>query len=309
VAKFNKNLLTVLKVLFSGILLYLLFSKVPFSDIWELWIDSNPLWLFGALVLFTASKWISLLRLHLLMNWLGLNWTFPQQARLYLLGMFYNLFLPGGIGGDGYKAFIYQKTSVLSLKKGLSALLLDRISGVWALAVWVVILAAFVVELPFYERPWMYVIAGILGSIGYGLLVYLLFKNTWGNFWKGSLLSLGVQGAQLLSALFLLWSLHAEQDILGYLVVFLISSVAAVLPLTIGGMGSREITFYYGSLWLGLDQTISLGISLLFFALTALVSFTGVYYHFRQPNWAITDPATPKPNSDGTTVDHESLDE
>ena len=308
-AKFNKNLLTVLKVLFSGILLYLLFSKVPFSDIWELWIDSNPLWLFGALVLFTASKWISLLRLHLLMNWLGLNWTFPQQARLYLLGMFYNLFLPGGIGGDGYKAFIYQKTSVLSLKKGLSALLLDRISGVWALAVWVVILAAFVVELPFYERPWMYVIAGILGSIGYGLLVYLLFKNTWGNFWKGSLLSLGVQGAQLLSALFLLWSLHAEQDILGYLVVFLISSVAAVLPLTIGGMGSREITFYYGSLWLGLDQTISLGISLLFFALTALVSFTGVYYHFRQPNWAITDPATPKPNSDGTTVDRGSLDE
>jgi uncharacterized membrane protein YbhN (UPF0104 family) len=309
VAKFNKNLLTVLKVLFSGILLYLLFTKVPFSDIWELWIDSNPLWLFGALVLFTASKWISLLRLHLLMNWLGLNWTFPQQARLYLLGMFYNLFLPGGISGDGYKAFIYQKTSVLSLKKGLSALLLDRISGVWALAVWVVILAAFVVELPFYERPWMYVIAGILGSIGYGLLVYLLFKNTWGNFWKGSLLSLGVQGAQLLSALFLLWSLHAEQDILGYLVVFLISSVAAVLPLTIGGMGSREITFYYGSLWLGLDQTISLGISLLFFALTALVSFIGVYYHFRQPIWAITDPATPKPNSDGTTVDRGSLDE
>jgi len=309
VAKFNKNLLTVLKVLFSGILLYLLFSKVPISDIWELWVDSNPLWLFGALVLFTASKWISLLRLHLLMNWLGLNWTFPQQARLYLLGMFYNLFLPGGIGGDGYKAFIYQKTSGLSLKRGLSALLLDRISGVWALAVWVVILAAFVVGLPFYERPWMYVIAGILGSIGYGLLVYLFFKNTWGNFWKGSLLSLGVQGAQLLSALFLLWSLHAEQDILGYLVVFLISSVAAVLPLTIGGMGSREITFYYGSLWLGLDQTISLGISLLFFALTALVSFTGVYYHFRQPNWAITDPATPKPNSDGTTVDHGSLDE
>ena len=308
-AKFNKNLLTVLKVLFSGILLYLLFTKVPFSDIWELWIDSNPLWLFGALVLFTASKWISLLRLHLLMNWLGLNWTFPQQARLYLLGMFYNLFLPGGIGGDGYKAFIYQKTSVLSLKKGLSALLLDRISGVWALAVWVVILAAFVDGLPFYEHTWMYVIAGILGSIGYGLLVYLLFKNTWGNFWKGSLLSLGVQGAQLLSALFLLWSLHAEQDILGYLVVFLISSVAAVLPLTIGGMGSREITFYYGSLWLGLDQTISLGISLLFFALTALVSFTGVYYHFRQPNWAITDPATPKPNSDGTTVDRGSLDE
>lgn len=243
------------------------------------------------------------------MNWLGLNWTFSLQARLYLLGMFYNLFLPGGIGGDGYKAFIYQKTSGLSLKRGLSALLLDRISGVWALAVWVVILAAFVVGLPFYERPWIYVIAGILGSIGYGLLVYLFFKNTWGNFWKGSFLSLGVQGAQLLSALFLLWSLHAEQDILGYLVVFLISSVAAVLPLTIGGMGSREITFYYGSLWLGLDQTISLGISLLFFALTALVSFTGVYYHFRKPIWAITDPAKPKPNSDGTTVDHGSLDE
>jgi len=308
VAKFNKNLLTVFKILFSGFLLYLLFTKVPFNEIWVLWTDSNPLWLFGALVLFAASKWISLLRLHLLMNWLGLNWTFPLQARLYLLGMFYNLFLPGGIGGDGYKAFIYQKTSGLSLKKGLSALLLDRISGVWALAFWAVILAIFVDGLPFYERPWIYICAGIIGSLAYGLLVYLLFTHTWGNFWKGSLLSLGVQGAQLLSALLLLWSLHAEQDILGYLVIFLISSVAAVLPLTIGGMGSREITFYYGSLWLGLDQTISLGISLLFFALTALVSLTGVYYHFRKPIWGITEQATPKPNIGRTTEDRGSLD-
>jgi hypothetical protein len=82
------------------------------------------------------------------------------------------------------------------------------------------------------------------------------------------------------------------------LVVFLISSVAAVLPLTIGGMGSREITFYYGSQWLGLDQTISLGVSLLFFGITALVSLTGIYFHIRKPSWGISDPQTTRSNSD-----------
>ena len=298
--KYNKNLATVLKILFSGFLLFLLFTKVPLRDIWVLWAASNPLWLVCALLLFVVSKWISLLRLHQLMNYIGLGWALTKQAKLYLMGMFYNLFLPGGIGGDGYKAYIYQKTSEVSLKKGVSALLLDRISGVWALALWALVLGFFVSGMPFSDQPLLYLIAGILGTTAYGVLVYTTFNNTWGNFWRGSILSLLVQGAQLLSALFLLWSLDATQDISGYLVVFLISSVAAVLPLTIGGMGSREITFYYGSQWLGLDQTISLGVSLLFFGITALVSLTGIYFHIRKPSWEISDPQTTRSNSDKT---------
>jgi hypothetical protein len=38
-----------------------------------------------------------------------------------------------------------------------------------------------------------------------------------------------------------------------YLAVFLLSSIAAVLPLSVGGLGAREITFLYGLQFLKLD--------------------------------------------------------
>ncbi|MGI9551063.1 MAG: lysylphosphatidylglycerol synthase domain-containing protein [Aurantibacter sp.] len=67
-----------------------------------------------------------------------------------------------------------------------------------------------------------------------------------------------------------------------YLFIFLISSIVAVLPLTIGGIGSREVTFYYGAALFGLDENSSVSISLVFFLISALISFFGIYYHFRK---------------------------
>ena len=64
----------------------------------------------------------------------------------------------------------------------------------------------------------------------------------------------------------------------GYLFVFLISSMVAVLPLTIGGIGSREVTFMLGAQWLGLDLNLSIALSLLFYLITAFTSFWGIIY-------------------------------
>ncbi|MCF8302219.1 MAG: hypothetical protein K9I94_03010 [Bacteroidales bacterium] len=38
-----------------------------------------------------------------------------------------------------------------------------------------------------------------------------------------------------------------------YLFVFLLSSIVAAFPITISGIGSREITFYFGARLMGLD--------------------------------------------------------
>lgn len=53
-----------------------------------------------------------------------------QNLKLYALGMFYNLFLPGGSGGDGYKVYLLRKLYKAPVKHLLSAVLLDRINGV-----------------------------------------------------------------------------------------------------------------------------------------------------------------------------------
>jgi uncharacterized membrane protein YbhN (UPF0104 family) len=66
-----------------------------------------------------------------------------------------------------------------------------------------------------------------------------------------------------------------------YLFVFLLSSVVAVIPFTIGGIGAREIAFLYAAGYLNLDTSLSIALSLLFFFITVLVSLTGIVYVYR----------------------------
>jgi hypothetical protein len=92
---------------------------------------------------------------------------------------------------------------------------------------------------------------------------------------------LGVQVAQLVCAFLILLALGEKQDILTYLFVFLVSSVVAVIPFTVGGIGARELTFLYAARLLHLDIAVSVSLSLLFFVVTALVSLGGIYYSIR----------------------------
>ena len=103
-------------------------------------------------------------------------------------------------------------------------------------------------------------------------------------FWKSLGYSALVQLAQLISILFILKALHIEAHTIAYLFIFLISSIVSVVPLTLGGIGSREVTFFYGALWLGLDENTSVSISMIFFLITAIVSLLGIIYHFKKIN-------------------------
>jgi len=63
-----------------------------------------------------------------------------------------------------------------------------------------------------------------------------------------------------------------------YLLVFLVSSIVAVLPITIGGVGSREFTFMLGAQWLHLDLNLSIALSVVFYLITAFTSLFGIFY-------------------------------
>ena len=67
--------------------------------------------------------------------------------RLYLLGIFYNLLLPGGIGGDGYKIYLLHKTYKQPAKKVFWAIAFDRLSGLWAIGLIIVALKVFIPQI------------------------------------------------------------------------------------------------------------------------------------------------------------------
>ncbi|HET9503450.1 MAG TPA: lysylphosphatidylglycerol synthase transmembrane domain-containing protein [Hymenobacter sp.] len=235
---------------------------------------ARPGWLAVAAALFIVSKVLASVRLNQFFQAIDLTISEEYNLRLYWLGMFYNLFLPGGIGGDGYKVYLLGRQFPGRRKAIFRALLLDRLSGMVALLVLLLLLFA-ATDYPGWWR------AGALALVPLGLGLSYILGRWWfgefrGAFGRTSWQALGVQGAQVLQAWALLAALGAAGGpVLPYLLVFLASSIAAVLPLTVGGLGARELTFLYGAKLFALSAPVAVSVSVLFYVITALVSLVG----------------------------------
>jgi len=250
---------------------------------------ARPGWLLLATALFVVSKLLSSVRLNCFFRQVGLDLSEGYNLRLYWLGMFYNLFLPGGIGGDGYKVYLLGRQFPGRRTLIFRALLLDRLSGMVALLVLLLVLLAAVpaaelrgaalggLVLPSWWRvvPLALLPLGLALSYGLGVWGFGEFRGAFG---RTSWQALGVQGAQVLQAWALLAALGAANGpVLPYLLVFLASSIAAVLPLTVGGLGARELTFLYGAKLFALSAPVAVSVSILFYVITALVSLVGAW--------------------------------
>ncbi len=274
----KKKLKLLLKILFTAGALWFVLHKVDIEKLKEALSGAEPLWLFGAFILFNLSKIAGALRLNIYFRAIGLKLTESYNLVLYYVGMFYNLFLPGGIGGDGYKVYLLNKHYKSGVKPLLQAVLLDRLSGLAALVLYACLLfaASSYAEIYPFAMPLALFFALLVFPVSY--LATKLFFRTYLPVFKTTMLwGLGVQFLQLLCAWMIVESLGAGGYLVEYLTLFLISSVVAVLPLTIGGVGIRELTFLYGLGWLGLEPSTGVTFSFLFFIITAISSLFGLF--------------------------------
>lgn len=279
----RRQFTSLLKILFSLALIYFVFTKIDLKEVWSVVKGASVPALIGAMLFLLLSKAVAAMRLNLYFHQIGVRLTQKSNAELYLLGMFYNLFLPGGIGGDAYKGYAVRKKFHVSIKKVVTVLLLDRLSGVLLLGIYACVLGLLIPTIEFASLKWLFGIAIVL-AIGISWWVNKhYFEYLFPIYWKSLGYSSVVQLFQLACVLLILQSLGIEEHVMEYLFIFLVSSALSVLPVTIGGIGIRELVFLYGARWLGLEENTSIGISMLFFAITAVISFIGVYYHFRKP--------------------------
>ena len=277
--KLKKYFILVLKISVSLGALYFVFTKIKVQEVLELYKQSNILYIIIAVLLFTFSKTIAAFRLNKFFTQTGIQLPHGTNLKLYILGMFYNLFLPGGIGGDGYKIFLLNRNFDVKAGRIFWAILVDRLSGMLALFCLAVGLLSFLPQLPFPFDYRAYV--WILIPVGL-LTFFLIWKKYYPYFIKvftpTTLQSFLVQITQTVCAFFILLALGHNGSALNYLLLFLISSIVATLPITIGGIGSRELTFLFGAPLLGLNTDTSIALSLMFYLITAFVSFFGIIY-------------------------------
>ena len=275
----KKTLSTIVKIAISVFLLYFVFTKIKFADVWL--VIQGVKWPFIVLsvLFFLGSQWVSAKRLLMFFRASGFYLSAKSNYALYLVGMFYNFFIPGGIGGDAYKIYKLHKKFQWGVKSLSASVFMDRFMGLTAIGV---ILIAMSFEL--LPKPW----EALIIPLGLALVIggayfftRLSFPKFRGIFLPGLLSSLLVQLLQVGSVICIIYSLDAPQNIMSYILVFLVSSVLSIF--SFAGIGVREFVFYEASKLLFIDSSQAVTIGLLFSIITAFVSLFGIIYHFRTP--------------------------
>ncbi|MFD0862330.1 lysylphosphatidylglycerol synthase transmembrane domain-containing protein [Sungkyunkwania multivorans] len=273
--KLKKSLTTLVKIGVSILLLYLVFTNIDSKKLWQAYKTSNLVYIGLALVLFVLSQVVSSFRLNYLLHSEKMFLAHRSNIKLYLLGMFYNFFIPGGIGGDAYKVYLLNKNFGWKTKSLVKTLFLDRAIGLGALLA-IAVLALY--EIPFFEGKviWLILAFAIISILGYYILK-LIFKK--GDiYWKTYGYSLCIQGLQIASVIAIIKALGIDHDLLQFVLIFLISSALSVL--SFAGIGVREFIFKYAAEYVAIDTEISVVIALWFSIITAVVSLFGIYYLF-----------------------------
>jgi len=278
-----------LQLAVSGCLMALVFLNLDISRIARLAVrpEQAPI-LVAALIAFNASKILGALRLNIYQRHAAIYLGERENLRLYYAGMFLNLCLPGGIGGDGYKVLVLHRSHCVPMRTVVGILLADRLSGMLTLVVILCMLAPVLPPMSAILWGPSTVFLCALASLAAMIAVFVLAHRRMTAFAMPQLakvfaLGLAVQFLQLACMAMLLSYLGAPRgSYLAYLAIFLVSSVAAVLPFSVGGLGVREATFLLGVELFRLDPAYGVLASSCFFLITALSSMIGSLFlgHF-----------------------------
>lgn len=284
--------LTLLAVLFSTSGLESTLVRLQQLKPWTLWAATGLL-----LVCQVMSAW----RWQMLSAPFGFSLGLGRYVDLYLNGMFASLFLPGSVGGDVVKAVGLAKATDQKKRWGIATVMADRVIGFSALvfALMGLMLLPNFQAFPASAKWISYSIAA--GTTGFWLLWLGLPWQRWkvpnalSRFFpteEGFVALLPWKQSGMLAKTFAISLIsHAFMVLLHFIIlvglqlpsipwdllalVYGLSSMMAVIPISINGTGLREGTYVLLLLPFGVPQADALAIGLVFFLTNTLVSLIG----------------------------------
>ncbi|HWR32896.1 MAG TPA: lysylphosphatidylglycerol synthase transmembrane domain-containing protein, partial [Chitinophagaceae bacterium] len=179
---FIKLLKLLLKIAITAGCFWYISTKIDFAKAGEAFKRANALWLLFAVAALGFSKLLASFRLNIYFRSINIRLSQKQNLKLYWLGMFYNLFLPGAISGDAYKVILLTKKYNSSFKKTTVAVLLDRFSGLLALGLLLAVYGVIVLDNKMYD---VILIAGsVLAVVSLYFIVRFYFSDFLAAFWS-----------------------------------------------------------------------------------------------------------------------------
>jgi uncharacterized protein (TIRG00374 family) len=279
----------------------LLLARADVGELVEAVKRANVTLLVLGTVCFFASLLLSALRWEAFLQALELTLHRVTLVRLYLVGTFFNAFLPTGFGGDAYKAFILGKDNA-SIEVPLAAAALDRLAGMAGLAL-LTVLGVFVQLATGDHNVVTWVTAGVATALLIGCVVAVMWRSgkdrpartgsglrhrirmfadalalgarhphglRVGSIW-------GVITAVLLVLAhgLLLAAVHGHVPAGALAGIVLLAALTTAIPLSINGLGFRETTYVWALGAYGVSSDTALLFALVVLAVTLLSSGVG----------------------------------
>jgi uncharacterized protein (TIRG00374 family) len=313
--KHKKKLFTALRIMISvGLIAYLI--KSQFKDLKTI-VDiikainvpfillSASMHIFG--VWFSAVRWQTLLRTQ--------NVKLSQRylASSFLIGSFFNNFLPTSIGGDVFRSIDISKKANISIGKSVSIIAIDRFSGVISAAFYAIvalclgfttvgtksyvipiviffvvcIILAFLILNPSILRLNKLVSKiKFLSRIREKLLdvyhTFLSFKKYKSALALSLLYSFALQFGVIMNYFLAAKSLGINLSLSSFIFIVPVVATISMLPISIGGTGLRENSLVFLMVTLGAQNDKAAMCSLILFAmLLVLGTIGGITYVVR----------------------------
>ncbi|HJQ84373.1 MAG TPA: lysylphosphatidylglycerol synthase transmembrane domain-containing protein [Candidatus Binatia bacterium] len=253
----------------------------------------HPSLVAAALALYCVGQVLSAYKWLLLGRSVGFSQRLPDYVRWYFVGMFFNLFGLGTLGGDVVRGLYLGEGRRPGL--AMNSVLFDRVSG---LAVLTALGALALLAFPGYGLPWpltaALVAGGALLAIGWWTCPRLVRFLPPGNrvrrqvevdlapFWRdrGLLVRVVVVSAVFhLTQVAVQWIVAraAGADIpFSYCLVYHpVLSLMTALPVSVGGLGVREGGYLYFLTRIDVDDSVAVTVGVLWLAVTVIAGLAG----------------------------------
>jgi uncharacterized membrane protein YbhN (UPF0104 family) len=277
-------------------MLWMLVSRIGVGSIAAALSDISMLGFLGAACIYLVAQFVSSVRWRLL---LADPFPLGRLYSLYLMGSFFNIFLPGIVGGDAVKVYyLYRDTG-----KGAHALgsvFMDRYAGFCAL------ILLGLIAYPFGFRhfggtwlkwliPLMAVIFIAASMVIFGMrfggrrlaalsAFYDYFHQYIGRrdvFVKALALSAAVQFMAMLAVFVISKGQGHDVPFIAYMVFLPIITAISSIPISISGLGMREAAFVILLASVGVSEESAMALSFAWFLSMALASLAGLLEYLR----------------------------
>lgn len=309
--KFTKYYRWVLAV----ILLYVLLQKIDISETVSLLVDFSWGWLVFIVGLIVVSYVFNTLRWQALLFCHHKQVGFWRLLRYRLVGAMYGNILPSSFSGEMARAYYLTKSNRIDMPQAFSTVLVEKMSGVVAMAVYLVIGLILNIK-SVHENQIYYLLLSVL--ILMLLVAVLLFSKKFKNLSPARFrnsknkaivflkkyyqaihlyrdyrsvvlfsvaISFLVQGFTLLINYFAVRGLDINLDFSQVLLAIPLITISNLIPVSVGNWGWREGVYVYALSLFGVGSVPALALALFMRIIKLAVSLFGLLFAFGNKNF------------------------